>query len=47
MGRKNPYSVYFRYEDGRIRGYQLTIFGQPVIMLSYNFRIFGNASGDF
>ena len=47
FGRKNPYSVYFRYEDGRIRGYQLTIFGQPVIMLSYNFRIFGNASGDF
>ena len=47
FGRKNPYSVYFRYEDGRIKGYQLTIFGQPVIMLSYNFRIFGNASGDF
>ena len=47
LGRKNPYSVYFRYDDGRIRGYQLSIFGQPVIMLSYNFRIFGNASGDF
>ena len=47
LGRRNPYSIYFRNEDGDVRGYQLTIFGQPVIMLTYNFRILGNASGDF
>jgi hypothetical protein len=47
LGRKNPYSVFFREEEGRIKGYQMTIFGQPILMLSYNFRILGNASGDF
>lgn len=47
LGRKNPYSIYFRNEGGTIKGYQLTIFGQPVMMLTYNFRIMGNASGDF
>jgi len=47
LGRRNPYSIYFRNEEGVVRGYQLTIFGQPVMMLTYNFRIFGNASGDF
>jgi hypothetical protein len=47
MGRKNPYSIFFRNENGTIKGYQLSIFGQPIIMLTYNFRVFGNASGDF
>lgn len=47
LGRKNPYSVFFREEEGRIQGYQMTIFGQPILMLSYNFRILGNAAGDF
>lgn len=47
LGRKNPYSVFFREEEGRIQRYQMTIFGQPILMLSYNFRILGNASGDF
>jgi len=47
LGRKNPYSIYFRNVGGTIKGYQLTIFGQPVMRLTYNFRIMGNASGDF
>ena len=47
LGRENPYSIYFRNEDGVINGYKMTIFGQPVVMLTYNFRIFGNATGDF
>jgi hypothetical protein len=47
LGRKNPYSVFFRNENGRIKGYQLSVFGQPIVMLTYNFRILGNASGDF
>ena len=47
LGRENPYSIYFRNEDGVVNGYKMTIFGQPVVMLTYNFRIFGNATGDF
>jgi hypothetical protein len=37
-GRRNPYSVYFNSANGGIRGYQLSIFGQPIPTLSYNFR---------
>lgn len=47
LGRENPYSIYFRNEDGVVNGYKMTIFGQPIVMLTYNFRIFGNATGDF
>ncbi|MEZ0485119.1 TonB-dependent receptor [Fibrella aquatica] len=37
-GRRNPYSVYFNSTNGGIRGYQLSIFGQPIPTLTYNFR---------
>ena len=37
-GRKNAYSVFFRSEDGEIKGYKLSIFGQPVPTITYNFR---------
>ncbi|WP_400191559.1 carboxypeptidase-like regulatory domain-containing protein [Hymenobacter sp. B81] len=37
-GRKNPYSIYFRAENGRINGYQLSIFGQPIPTVTYNFK---------
>lgn len=47
LGRKNPYSVFFRSENGKINGYQMTIFSQPVFMVTYNFRLLGNATGDF
>ncbi len=47
LGRKNPYSIFFRNENGVVNGYQMTIFAQPVFMLTYNFRLFGNAEGDF
>jgi hypothetical protein len=47
LGRKNPYSIFFRTEEGMIKGYQMSIFSRPVFMLSYNFRILGNASADF
>jgi len=40
-GRSNAYSVYFRNESNRIQGYKLSIFGRPVITLSWNFK-FGN-----
>ncbi|WP_324673144.1 TonB-dependent receptor [Hymenobacter sp. GOD-10R] len=37
-GRKNPYSVYFKSEKGQIRGYKLSIFGQPIPTITYNFK---------
>ncbi|MCE5346160.1 MAG: TonB-dependent receptor [Bacteroidales bacterium] len=47
LGRKNPYSIYFKNEGGIVNGYKMSIFGQPIFMVTYNFKIFGNASGDF
>lgn len=38
LGRKNPYSVYFVSEENVIKGYQLSIFGQPIPTVTYNFR---------
>jgi len=38
-GRKNAYSVYFRSEDGQIRGYKLSIFGSPIFSVTYNFKL--------
>jgi hypothetical protein len=47
LGRRNPYSIFFKVEDGVVKGYQMSIFGQPIFMVTYNFRILGNASTDF
>jgi hypothetical protein len=47
LGRRNPYSIFFKVEDGVVKGYQMSIFGQPIVMVTYNFRILGNASNDF
>jgi hypothetical protein len=44
-GRKNAYSVYFEAEDGRIQGYKLSVFGQPIITLSWNFKL-GNYTNE-
>lgn len=38
FGRHNAYSVYFKSENGRINGYQLSIFGNPIPSVTYNFR---------
>jgi hypothetical protein len=38
LGRKNPYSVYFVTQNGVVNGYQLSIFGQPIPTVTYNFR---------
>jgi hypothetical protein len=40
-GRNNAYSVFFKNEEGKINGYKLSIFGQPIVTLSWNFK-FGN-----
>ncbi|HVS95137.1 MAG TPA: TonB-dependent receptor [Puia sp.] len=37
-GRKNPYSVYFQQENGRIKGYQLSIFGIPIPFITYSIK---------
>ena len=47
LGRRNPYSIFFKNENGVINGYQMSIFSQPIFMVTYNFKIFGNASSDF
>jgi hypothetical protein len=44
-GRKNAYSVFFKNENGRITGYKLSIFSQPIITLSWNFKL-GNYASD-
>jgi len=40
-GRKNAYSVFYEAEVDDIKGYKLSIFAQPIVTLSWNFK-FGN-----
>jgi len=46
FGRKNPYSIYFRTEGGQVQGYKMSVFGQPIFTVTYNFKLFGNAKDD-
>ncbi len=46
LGRRNAYNVFFRSEDGEVNCYKMSIFGQPIPTLTYNFKLFGNASDD-
>lgn len=36
LGRKNPYSVYFASEDGRVHGYKLSVFGSIIPFINFN-----------
>jgi hypothetical protein len=38
FGRKNPYSVYFKIEDDKIKAYTLSIFGAPIPTVTYHFK---------
>jgi hypothetical protein len=38
LGRKNPYSVYFKTEEGVIKAYKLSIFGAPIPTVTYHFK---------
>lgn len=38
LGRRNPYSIYFKSENGVVNGYKLSIFGAPIPTITYNFR---------
>ena len=38
-GRKNPYSVFFQYnERNRLNAYHLSIYGVPIVTVTYNFK---------
>ncbi len=37
LGRKNVYSIYFRHENKTIKGYKLSVFGQAIPSVSFNF----------
>ncbi len=43
-GRKNAYSVFFKSENEKINAYKLSIFGRPIITLSWNFKLGNYAS---
>lgn len=47
LGRRNPYSIFFRLDEGVVNAYKMSIFGQPIFTITYNFKIRGNASEDF
>ena len=38
-GRRNAYSVFFTNERGEIQGYKLSIYGEPIFTISYNFKL--------
>jgi hypothetical protein len=37
FGRQNVYSVYFKNDDGTIKGYRLSVFGRAIPTVSFNF----------
>jgi hypothetical protein len=37
-GRRNAYSVFFVAQNGVINGYKLSVFGQPIPTITYNFK---------
>ncbi|MCG8309311.1 MAG: TonB-dependent receptor [Cytophagales bacterium] len=37
-GRNNVYSIYFVSQDGKVKGYQLSIFAEAIPTITYNFR---------
>ncbi len=39
LGRKNAYSVYFKEDDGVLKGYKISIFGAPIFSLTYNIKL--------
>ena len=43
-GRKNAYSVFFKSENGEIKGYKMSVFGTQIITLSWNFKLGNYAS---
>ncbi|MBI9069074.1 MAG: TonB-dependent receptor [Salinivirgaceae bacterium] len=44
-GRKNPYSIYFQSEQGKIKGYKYSVIGAPIFTISWNFKL-GNYANE-
>lgn len=44
-GRKNPYSVYFNTENGRIKSYKYSVVGVPIFTATWLFKL-GNYASD-
>jgi outer membrane receptor protein involved in Fe transport len=44
-GRANPFSVYFRNEKGRIKSYQYSVIGVPILTATWIFKL-GNYASD-
>jgi hypothetical protein len=45
LSRQNAYSVFFEADEGKIRGYKLSVFARPIVTLSWNFK-FGNYANE-
>ncbi|MEP2023286.1 MAG: carboxypeptidase-like regulatory domain-containing protein [Reichenbachiella sp.] len=37
MGRDNVYTVFFRVEEGEVKGYKMSVFSNPIPTITYNF----------
>lgn len=37
-GRRNPYSIFYKKSQSGFRGYQLSIFGEPIPTITYQFK---------
>ncbi len=44
-GRNNIYSVYFRSENGNLKGYQYSIIGSTIVTITWNLKL-GNYAND-
>lgn len=44
-GRENAYSVFYKAENRKIKGYKLSIFARPIVTLSWHLKL-GNYSND-
>jgi len=44
-GRENPYSVYFKLENGKIKSYQYSVIGVPIFTITWLFKL-GNYASD-
>ena len=38
-GRNNAYSVFSRFQEGRVQTFQLSVFARPILSLTYNFEL--------
>ena len=45
LGRKNPYTVYFKSENGVIKGYKYSVIGVPLVTFTWLIKL-GNYATD-